>query len=91
MKQIWKFPLQFPTAIEGQEVIMPQGAKILSTNIQDDTICIWAEVDPDATVNEVRNILTLATGQEISTRRQRKFIDTVMDGPYVWHVSELYD
>lgn len=45
MKTIWKFPL---VICDTQGVTMPEGAKPLAVQLQGDTLCLWALVDPDA-------------------------------------------
>lgn len=59
-KSIWKFPV----AIVNQQLVeMPLGAKILTTAMQGETPCLWAEVDPEETGKHLRNIHIFGTGQ----------------------------
>jgi len=43
-KTIWKFDLE----INGGILEMPKGSEILSMQTQNETLCLWALVDPDA-------------------------------------------
>jgi len=81
---IYKYNLQFT---DFQQVIMPIGAMILSVEMQGNLICIWAMVDQSQTKTERRGIEIFGTGQPMSDR-ERKYIGTVLDGQFVWHVFE---
>jgi hypothetical protein len=67
--QVWKFPLLSESKIlrnEKQDAIqvmldMPEGAKILSLQVQNDMPCIWALVDPSAE-NVKRTFVIIGTG-----------------------------
>jgi hypothetical protein len=59
-RTIWKFQLN-PIA---RGVVMPVGAKVLTAREQGDTICIWAEVDPDAE-GSMRHFVVYGTGHEM--------------------------
>lgn len=62
-KQIYKYQ------IEPQGVIavgMPAGAKILSLQVQCDTLCIWALVDPEAEM-VIRAFRMYGTGHDMDT------------------------
>ena len=88
MKTIWKYPLNL--GFNGQRIRFRKGAKILKADMQGDAICIWALVD-DAEKEEWREITIYGTGHRIPDELvdRLSFIDTVMDGAYVWHVFEL--
>jgi hypothetical protein len=59
---IWKYLL-----LPGQEaVLMPEGAKMLYAREQQDTICVWAIVNP-ANPQEARGIRVFGTGHSFST------------------------
>lgn len=85
MITIHKYKLFFGVGVE-----MPKDAKILSLQIQDGYICIWAMVDTDKPV-ERRRFTRYGTGHEIiaSDVRFLKFIETIQDGPLVWHIFEV--
>jgi hypothetical protein len=63
MKRIvYKYQLELPY---GQHrIYMPEGAVILSVQVQDDKPCIWALVDPEAAL-EIKTIELITTGLTI--------------------------
>lgn len=82
-KAIWKFPLNL---LNVQQVSMPTGARVLSVQLQGDTICLWAEVDPKAE-QQPRDFYIVGTGHEYNPRGL-EYRGTVQTGVYVWHVFE---
>lgn len=86
MHTIWKFPLAIT---DRQNVMMPAGAEILSAQMQDDRLCLWALVNPEAP-KQPREIEVLGTGQPI-TKADRRYISTtqMLGGRLVWHVFEV--
>ena len=72
-------------------VDMPQGAKILSLQVQHGTPTIWALVDPEAPSTQ-RNFRVAGTGHAIDNfGDELSFVGTcqMMDGSLVWHLFEL--
>jgi hypothetical protein len=66
--------------------MMPKGAEILTVGFQNyREITIWALVDPDAEMIE-RFFMVRGTGHPVELRTDQKFLGTVFDGPFVWHV-----
>lgn len=51
MKTIYKFPLE---VTDKQAVLMPTDAQILTVQVQGETPCIWAMVDPSHNSKEER-------------------------------------
>ncbi len=88
MKAVWKFPLAVETH---QSVRMPQGAELLSLQVQHEVPCIWALVDEDADL-VVRDFLTFGTGHtNIHPRTPGSdFVGTyqISGGDLVFHVFE---
>lgn len=84
-KTIWKFPLDITDL---QPVRMPQGAQILSVQMQYDRLVLWAVVDPEAK-GELRTIEIIGTGNLVNPA-SRQFIGTVQmnGGLLVWHIFE---
>jgi len=72
-----------------QSVFMPKGAEILSVAKQSGALYLWAMVRPNEPMEE-RRIEIVGTGQEmpVGISVERKFIGTVVDDPFVWHVFE---
>ncbi len=70
-------------------ITMPTGARILHAGIQKTMhVCLWALVDKAETTTQERNIVIYDTGHPITNGLSLKYIGTVHDGPYVWHVFE---
>lgn len=90
MREVWKFPLELK---DEQEVMMPEGADILSTGLQGGTIMLWALVDPDA-VKKPRRIEIYGTGHKFHAT-DRRFVGMVQQDhktfQLVWHVFEVVE
>lgn len=86
MKTIHKYlvPLQDPVTIQ-----MPEGARILSAQVQVCDVCIWAMVDTSKAVED-RNIRIVGTGHPADDIDPSKFIGTVQlrGGSLVLHLFE---
>jgi hypothetical protein len=88
MKTIWKYPLEIT---DQQSVTMPEGAKILTAQMQGRDLCLWAIVDPDARHHEDRHIQIVGTGhliEGLEDAKQFSYIASVQMGALVWHVFE---
>lgn len=86
-KTIWKFTLDL---VDEQQVSLPKDAEILSVQVQNGNICLWALVDPEAE-KETRYFEIFRTGHLIycDMRIERKFIGTVQisyESKLVFHV-----
>lgn len=84
-KSVWKFPL-------GQEdeeisVQMPDGAQVLTLQMQAGIPCLWALVDPTAKT-VTRHFFIVGTGHELW--KDGQYIGTwqVAGGALVWHLFE---
>lgn len=86
MFSIWKYPLS-PREI--QDISMPEGAEILTVQNQNENICIWAKVDPNAP-KVLRTFAVYGTGWDIVTNASMEYIGTVQlsRGEFVYHVFE---
>lgn len=86
--QIWKFPI---LNIESSVIRMPEGAEILTIQVQDKKPCIWALVNPE-NEKESRIFEIYGTGHDINcdSEIKRKYINTfqLSGGMYVFHVFE---
>ena len=82
MKTVFKYELQ------GKDVILklPLGAKILNVQLQNDRPVLWALVNPE---NELvdRSICIVGTGWDVEDNME--YINTYMEGYFVWHVFEI--
>lgn len=83
MRTIYKYELKLE---DEQTVEMPGFARILTVQVQDLKICLWAEVDTSFPT-EARTIEIYGTGDEV-LGLGRTYIGTVQRGAYVWHVYE---
>ena len=88
MKRVFKYLLD---VTDLQDVRLPQGAKILTAQMQGDQLCLWALVDQDALhLTEWRRIRIAGTGHEIEAD-SIKYISTVQlhGGALVYHIFEV--
>ena len=82
--QVWKFRVAF----NGSGVEMPKGAHILSADIRDDSLMVWARVDPEART-VTRRIPVYGTGYMLEDfDAELPLIATVFMGPLVLHVFD---
>jgi len=82
MRTIWKFPIP----ADGGTVQMPKGAEVLSVGLQGNDIQVWALVDPSKSTTP-RHFHVRGTGHACSIAGE-KFIGTIFDGSFVWHVFD---
>ena len=83
-KSIWKFPLD--GGVGPMVVEMPKGAEVLNAQIQGTAIVVWALVDIEATEGETRSFRIYGTGW---ADVEGRYISTIQDGQFVWHVYEV--
>ena len=81
---IWKYALRLGTNV----IEMPVKAELLTVQMQRDTICLWALVNPDIAM-EQRLIEVVGTGNPIpEPYAVRRYIGSVQLDEFVWHVFE---
>ena len=82
---IWKYPLEITGS---QEVVLPQGARILCVQVQHDVPCLWALVNPDEP-SIPRRIYIFGTGH-VAPVSAEGYIGTFQtnEGQFVGHVFE---
>jgi hypothetical protein len=79
---IWKFPIK-PAGETWLQ--MPLGAHVLTAQYQDETLFVWALVDPLKPVL-LHKVLSVGTGWSFDSQGWR-YVSTVQDrGGFVWHV-----
>lgn len=85
MKTIHKYKPNFVG-----EISVPEGAKILTAQLQGTAIVLWAEVETD-NFNEDRTFIVVGTGWSLDDEpTERTYIATVQEpSGYVWHVFEV--
>lgn len=82
MKQIiWKYPFQIEDRFE---IEMPEGAQVLTAQMQGSTPCLWALVNPEAP-KTIRKFFVYGTGHEIG-EEGIAYIGSVQSNGFVWHV-----
>lgn len=82
MKAIYKYPIKI---VDKQVIEMPIGANILSIQMQNGIATIWAIVSTKECFTPVK-IRIFATGEEIPSGSVLRYIGTIQDEIYVWHV-----
>ena len=90
MKKIWKYDLG-STPANIVCINIPQGAKILVTNVQHSRFTLWVEIDTEASF-VFRNFIIYATGEPFLSEdymKEAKYIGTVFYDALVWHVYDL--
>ncbi len=91
MKKIFKYHINYTA----KSIKLPVGAILLSVGMQRDKLMLWAIVEYDddgrkKVPTEARRIRIVGTGHDMTPdMEQGKFIGTVFNGPFVWHVFEL--
>jgi len=85
-RSIWKFKLR---ETDKQEVEMPANARVLSAGIDPSgELVVWALCDQNAP-KVVRVVAVLGTSNPYWPDESAKFIGTVLQSPFVWHVFDL--
>ncbi len=84
---IYKYPLAI---IGSQHIRMPSGANILCAQVQNETLCLWASVDPKEKSIDIHTIRIIGTGHPAPDLDELHYIGTAQmnDGSLVWHVFE---
>ena len=91
MKTIWKYPFRVSEFESCMSIHMPEGAEVLSVQMQGNTPCLWAIVDMEPTPEEIRQFTIFGTGHAIPNivARNLKYLSTFQQPPYVWHFFEV--
>lgn len=86
MQTVYKYQL---SQNRETQVELPKGAEILKVDVQNDTICLWAKVNPDKKKKEARTFEVFGTGHPMPDF-ERRFLNTffVQGGTYVFHAFE---
>jgi len=88
MKTVYKYPLE---TIERQKIDIHRNAMFLSAGIDPSGgLCLWALVDT-AEPMATRTIFIVGTGFPIADNIPMFFLDTVKNGPFMWHVFYMSD
>lgn len=90
MKTIWKFPFAIT---DHQAIDMPEGAKLLSAELQGDQPCLWALVEDDADMVP-RLFIVKGTGHPFQFKGhpespvELSHVSTFQQGTLVWHLFD---
>lgn len=87
MRAIWKFALPLADRLN---VKMPKGARLLTFQVQDGHLCLWAEVNTLADV-EKRYFAVFGTGHEMPREMGYSdvYVGTWQQEQFVWHLYEV--
>ena len=87
MTKIFKYVIPIDDA--EVQIEIPLGGEILSCLTQDDEVCIWVKVDPNARL-VTRSFKTIGTGHEFKDEYLH-YVGTVLifNGTLVFHLFEL--
>jgi hypothetical protein len=87
MKSIYKYQLSLNDV---DVILLPVGSDILTIQMQDNNICMWALVDTSEQRMVSRHIYTFGMGHSIDPTLKLKHISTYQIGSYlVYHAFEL--
>ncbi len=86
MKTIYKFPLNMNEKFNKLE--MPNGAEILTMQLQYGIPCIWAVVDTKQPKVR-RTFMQVGTGEEMHPNVEHSFIGTYQIQTLVFHLFEI--
>lgn len=88
MQTIYKYPLE---VTDKQSLTLPDGAKILSVQMQGESLCLWAMVSPTIQAIETRTFWIYGTGHDVTLAPEHlNFLATVQmrGGTLIFHVFE---
>lgn len=69
---------------------LPYGARILHAGMQFRDICVWYVCDPASSLTD-RTFIVYGTGHEMKEDEYYRHVNTIQDGPFVWHVFEVLE
>jgi hypothetical protein len=86
MRTIYKYPLPLDDV---SVVVMPEGAKVLTAQVQGNGIFIWAIVETENTAHRYEFEI-IGTGHPFpgSQIKAQKYIATVQQNGFVWHIFQ---
>lgn len=90
MRKIYKYELDFNHEMLAT-VLIHAGAEILSIQVRDDKICLWAEIETN-NQTECKTIKAYRTGWDIEDDPSfRQYLGTVQYNDLVWHLFEMIE
>lgn len=79
--KIYKYPIEIK---DTQNILMPFDANVISVQVQNGVICLWAEAEHETKAG--RTFYVVGTGHE--RPEDAMYIGTVQMPPFVWHIYE---
>lgn len=89
--KIYKYPVLTDNANQTEfKIRMPKDAKILSFQTKDNEPYIWASFDPSKGSDNTteRSFRLIGTGIDFDSNESDRYISTVQNGPFVWHLYQ---
>lgn len=83
MITVYKYPVETK-----HPMYLPEGAEILKVAYQGEQLTLWAKVDT-SNIDMPISLKIVPTGGHIPSREKLDYIDTVFQGPFVWHVFKV--
>jgi hypothetical protein len=85
--RIFKYELE---VTDEQQILLPEHARILSVQVQNGRLCLWALVNDGALTNRRRTFRVVGTGHPVPDNEYLAFLGTVQmhGGALVFHVFE---
>jgi hypothetical protein len=84
MLTIYKYELRCDHGAT-QSFSIPEQHKVLSVQMQHGKVCVWILVNLKTPLTTLK-FHVFGTGHEIETVLGLDYLDTVQEGPYVWHI-----
>lgn len=81
---IYKYPLPIPECT----VRMPARAQILTARMQNNIICLWAQIDEKIPINVYRTFVCLNTGTAFDAHDMRYIATVEATNGIIWHIYE---
>ena len=85
MKKIHKLDITNILQIGMKWCLKGNFRQILKIDWQKDKLMAWIEIDEDLSRIEY-TLSAIPTGLNFEEREVGKYIDTIFEGPYVWHI-----
>jgi hypothetical protein len=83
MRVIYKYELT-------QRIQLPIDSQVLKVGMQNGIMQMWVLVDPNEKQTSQRNFEIIGTGHSFEfDYLTHTYIDSLFDGPFVWHIWEL--
>ncbi len=81
-RRVYKYTLE---RADQQTISLPAHGHLLKVAMQDGNICIWWQFTEGYGMQDF-NFLIVGTGHAIPENMSVSYIDSVFDGPFVWHI-----